>query len=113
MPQVRSYSMRRVGESGVELEVVKHLDGLASTWSTSVQPGDEGIWRGASEAWLAPISDHPLMIADNSALPAEAATLDALPPKVEVDVIGIDADKGHLPQIPVTSDSLATSPFLL
>lgn len=64
------------------------------------------IWWGATEDGPAPTSGHLLMIADNSALPAVAATFDALSPKVEVDIIGIEADQGYLLQIPATSDSL-------
>lgn len=99
--------MRRVGESGVELEVVKHLDGLASTWSTSAHPGDEGNWRGASEAWLRPTSGRLRWVADDSAISAVAATLDALSLEVEVDILGIDADQVYLTHISAPkSDSL-------
>jgi NADPH-dependent ferric siderophore reductase len=63
------------------LDFVVHGDaGVAGPWAAAAKPGDVLVFTGPSGAYRpAPGSDWHLMVGDESALPAIAASLEALP----------------------------------
>lgn len=87
-PRMRTYTVRRWDAESRELtlDVVVHGDeGLAGPWAMRVQPGDTVHFIGPGGAYAPSVdADWHLMVGDESALPAIAASLEALPPGVAV-----------------------------
>ncbi|MEU7784775.1 siderophore-interacting protein [Amycolatopsis sp. NPDC049159] len=82
-PRQRSYTVRAFDPQAGELVIdfVHHGDeGIAGPWAAAAQPGDELLLSGPGGAY-APGSeaDWHLLAGDESALPAIAASLEALP----------------------------------
>lgn len=82
-PRMRSYTVRnydqRTGE--LTLDFVYHGDaGLARPWAAAAKPGDEFFIAGPGGAY-APSAEAEwhLLVGDESALPAIAASLEAMP----------------------------------
>ncbi|RJQ79720.1 siderophore-interacting protein [Pseudonocardiaceae bacterium YIM PH 21723] len=95
-PVVRTYTVRHWDEQARELciDFVWHGDeGIAGPWAANAQPGDELIFAGPGGAYH-PREDYDwhLLAGDEAALPAIAASLEALPPgavaKVYLEVEG-------------------------
>jgi NADPH-dependent ferric siderophore reductase len=63
------------------VDFVHHGDeGLAGPWAASVQPGEEIFFTGPGGAYAPSVeADWHLLVGDESALPAIAAALEALP----------------------------------
>lgn len=82
-PVSRTYTVRRVDLEAQELSIdfVVHGDeGLAGPWAASAQPGDPLTFSGPGGAFSPdPDADWYLLAADESALPAVATVLEALP----------------------------------
>ena len=82
-PVLRTYTVRRFDPAGRQLwiDFVVHGDeGIAGPWAARVEPG-ETVWlRGPGGAY-SPVEgvDHHLLVGDEAALPAIAATLEQLP----------------------------------
>ncbi|WP_298179349.1 siderophore-interacting protein [Saccharomonospora sp.] len=81
-PRMRTYTVRHYdAEAGeLTLDFVVHGDkGLGGPWADQARPGDEMLLRGPGGAY-APRADvdHHLLVGDESALPAIAASLEAL-----------------------------------
>jgi NADPH-dependent ferric siderophore reductase len=95
-PRTRSYTIRSWDPHALELTIdfVYHGDeGLAGPWAANAQPGDELLFLGPGGAYRpSPAADWHLLVGDESALPAIAASLEALPPgapaRVFVEVAG-------------------------
>ena len=70
------------------LEFVTHGDeGSAGPWAASAREGDALVFSGPAGAYRPdPAADWHLMVGDESALPAIAASLDAVPPGASVVV---------------------------
>jgi NADPH-dependent ferric siderophore reductase len=89
-PQQRTYTVRAWEPTAQELTVdfVVHGDeGLAGPWARGAKPGDEMFILGPGGGYAPdPNADWHLLIGDESALPAIAATLERLP----------DAAVGHV-----------------
>ncbi|MDE0571899.1 siderophore-interacting protein [Demequina sp. B12] len=86
----RTYTIRSLDPTTHEmaLDFVVHGDeGLAGPWAQRAQPGDTLTFMGPGGAW-APRStaDTHLLVGDDSALPAIAAALDALPATTRAEV---------------------------
>ncbi|WP_169735480.1 siderophore-interacting protein [Actinokineospora inagensis] len=83
-PLTRTYTIRRHDPvtNEVDIDFVLHGDGgPASAWAARVQPGDDMIFVGPSPAYQPdPAADWYLLAGDETALPAIAAILTALPP---------------------------------
>jgi len=82
-PQNRTYTVRRWDAENRELTVdfVVHGDeGLAGPWARDAQPGDQ-IWLGGPGGGYRPDpeADWHLLVGDESALPAIAASLEVMP----------------------------------
>jgi NADPH-dependent ferric siderophore reductase len=82
-PRMRTYTVRRWDPRLRELtiDVVLHGDeGLAGPWATRVRPGEDVRFSGPGGAYLpAEDADWHLLVGDESALPAIAASVERLP----------------------------------
>ncbi|MFV0494658.1 siderophore-interacting protein [Mycobacterium sp.] len=95
-PALRTMTVRRVdGEARrVTLDIVVHGEhGIAGRWAANARPGQTIYLVGVGGAYTPdPTADWHLMAGDESALPAIAAALEALPPaavgKVFIEVAG-------------------------
>ncbi len=84
-PVRRTYTLRWVDREKHQLAIdfVVHGDeGFAAPWAAAAQPGDTFVASGAGGAYAPdPSADWHLFVGDESALPAIAAALEALPPQ--------------------------------
>jgi NADPH-dependent ferric siderophore reductase len=82
-PRMRSYTVRTWDPHALEMSIdfVYHGDvGMAGPWAAGVQPGDEVRFLGPGGGYRpSPEADWHLFVGDESALPAIAASLEALP----------------------------------
>lgn len=82
-PVTRTYTVRHWDPESLELtlDFVVHGDeGLAGPWARSAQPGEEVLMLGPGGAYAPdPEADWHLLVGDESALPAIAAALEAVP----------------------------------
>lgn len=82
LPARRRYTVRRWDEAARELAVdfVVHGDsGVAGPWAAAAQPGDVLVFEGPASGYSPdPAAAWHLMLGDESALPAVAASLEAL-----------------------------------
>jgi NADPH-dependent ferric siderophore reductase len=82
-PLTRTYTVSRYDREACEIDFdfVLHDDaGPASDWAKQAKPGDRLIFVGPSPAYQPdPTADWHLLAGDESALPAIAASLEALP----------------------------------
>jgi NADPH-dependent ferric siderophore reductase len=100
-PATRTYTVRGWDPVARELTVdfVYHGDeGLAGPWAANAVPGDELFFSGPGGAYApSPDADWHLLAGDESALPAIAAALEALPAdavaRVFVEVGGPDEEQ--------------------
>ncbi|MFF5205430.1 siderophore-interacting protein [Streptosporangium sp. NPDC000396] len=83
-PTTRTYTVRSWDPEAVELtlDFVYHGDsGIAGPWAARVQPGEEIHFFGPGGAYAPdPEAGWHLMVGDESALPAVAASLERVPP---------------------------------
>jgi NADPH-dependent ferric siderophore reductase len=90
-PRMRTYTVRYYDEHAGELAIdfVYHGDeGLAGPWASAVRPGDEMLVLGPGGAYApAAEADWHLLVGDESALPAMAATLEAMPAGAQVTAL--------------------------
>ncbi|BAV40993.1 siderophore-interacting protein [Mycobacterium ulcerans] len=97
-PAVRTLTIRRVDAAAREivLDVVAHGEhGVAGQWAAAAQPGEPVYLMGPNGAYKPdPEADWHLLAGDESALPAIAAALEALPAdavgKAFIEVAGPD-----------------------
>lgn len=100
-PKLRSYTIRSWDPDALELTIdfVHHGDkGLGGPWAAHTQPGDEVFFVGPGGAYApSEQADWHLMVGDESALPAIAASLERLPvaarARVFVEVAGIEEEQ--------------------
>ncbi|MBB5120616.1 FAD-binding protein [Streptomyces eurocidicus] len=87
-PATRTYTVRSFDREARELAIdfVVHGDeGLAGPWAASVEPGAELYFLGPGGGYAPdPAADWHLLAGDESALPAIAAALEAIPAGVPV-----------------------------
>lgn len=81
-PLVRTYTIRSVRDGEWDLDLVVHGDeGVGGAWATRVRPGDPVTLLGPGGGYAPdPAAPWHLLVGDDSALPAIAASLEALPP---------------------------------
>ncbi|ORV85288.1 hypothetical protein AWC11_20305 [Mycobacterium interjectum] len=83
-PSVRTMTVRHVDPAAGELtlDIVVHGEhGIAGAWAAAAQPGQPICLMGPGGAYTPnPAADWHLLAGDESALPAIAAALEALPP---------------------------------
>lgn len=89
-PRMRTYTVRAFDPERLELSldfVVHGDEGLAGPWAMNARPGDEVLFLGPGGGYAPdPDADWYLMVGDESALPAIAASLEALPAGVPARV---------------------------
>ena len=104
-PASRRYSIRRWDPVAREatIDFVVHGDvGVTGRWADSAQPGDLLRMSGPSGSYRPdPDSSWYLMAGDESALPAIAASLEAVPPGRPVLAVLLVADDDH--ELPLDS----------
>ena len=106
-PAMRTYTVRRFDEQAGELDVdfVLHDGhGPAAAWARDARPGH---WVGVSEPggrYLPdPTAEHHVVIGDESALPAVATVLAALPPELPATAFLEVADAAEEQPLPGTA----------
>jgi NADPH-dependent ferric siderophore reductase len=88
-PVMRTYTPRRwnAASGTLDVEFVLHGVGPASEWAERAKVGDRLAVAGPGGRLSLDLSaDHYLLAGDESAIPAVATLLEALPPTAEVDV---------------------------
>jgi NADPH-dependent ferric siderophore reductase len=107
-PTIRTYTVRRYDPAAGELDVdfVLHEGhGPAAAWARDAQPG---AWVGVSEPGGRyepdPAADFHLVIGDETALPAVATVLEALPDGVPALAFLEVADAAEEQELPGTAD---------
>lgn len=81
-PHRRRYTVRRFdAEDGqLTLDIVSHEGGPGGAWAARAEPGDALVLTGPGGGYRPdPVADHHLLVGDESALPAIAASLEVLP----------------------------------
>ncbi|WP_103503339.1 siderophore-interacting protein [Streptomyces sp. SM14] len=104
-PTTRTYTVRAFDPAGPELVIdfVHHGDtGLAGPWAAAAREGDEIAILGPGGGYApAPESDWHLLVGDESALPAIAASVEALPEgavaRVFVEIAGAQEEQKLTP----------------
>jgi len=88
-PTLRTYTPRRYDPATKTLEIqfLLHGEGPAAAWAERVKPGDKLAVAGPGGRFsLEPAVDHWWLAADESAIPAVATLLEALPETATVEV---------------------------
>jgi NADPH-dependent ferric siderophore reductase len=100
-PTVRTYTARRFDPESGELEVVflMHGAGPGSGWAAAAEPGDPVVIGGPAGGYPVESGASRYVIAgDESALPAIATLLEALPPSAEAEVhVEVPAGEREVP----------------
>ncbi|WP_353952123.1 siderophore-interacting protein [Knoellia sp. S7-12] len=100
-PDLRWYTIRahRAVERTIDVDIVTHGDsGPGSAWACAAQPGDTVGFRSGGALFRGHECDGPMvLVADETALPALAAIVDAHPSVLERATIHVEvADEGVL-----------------
>ena len=88
-PTVRTYTPRGYDPATKTLEIqfLLHGEGPASAWAQRAKPGDKlAVACRGGRFCPRPVADHWWLAADESAIPAVATLLEALPETTTVDV---------------------------
>ncbi|MEQ3552133.1 siderophore-interacting protein [Pseudonocardia nematodicida] len=101
-PLSKAYSVRRwdphTGE--LDVDVVRHGVGVATTWAYRAVPGDRIHLGGPSSSKAVPVGADRLLVAgDETALPAIARLLDELPATAQAQVFVEVAERSHVQQL--------------
>lgn len=107
---MRTYTVRSFDRAARELtlDFVVHGDtGIAGSWAAAAQHGDPISFRGPGGAWAPPTDvDAVVLVGDEAALPAIAAALERLDPRVQGAVFAEVSGPDHrypLPSHPHTA----------
>lgn len=107
-PIRRRYTVRFWDEAAglLTLDFVVHGDaGIAGPWAATVAPGDVLVFEGPGSGYRPdPEADWHLMVGDESALPAIAASLEAVPPGARVVVRLVCDGAEHEIALPTPGD---------
>jgi NADPH-dependent ferric siderophore reductase len=107
-PARRRYTVRSwdATTQQLTLDFVVHGDsGAAGPWAAAARPGDVLVFEGPSGGYRPdPTADWHLMLGDESALPAIAASLEAVPPGTAVVVRLVCDGPGH--EVDLTSPGI-------
>lgn len=100
-PVLRTYTIRWVDETARELAIdfVIHGDhGIAGPWAATAKPGDEIHLRGPNGGYAPDTTaDWHLLVGDESAIPAIAASLEVLPEGARaIALIEVGGDDDHV-----------------
>ncbi len=107
-PARRRYTVRSWDPAAqvLTLDFVVHgADGVAGPWANAVVPGDVLVFEGPSGGYLPdPEADWHLMVGDESALPAIAASLEVLPAGAKAVVLLVCDGADHQVELPSPGD---------
>lgn len=101
-PDIRWYTVRahRPERAEIDVDIVLHGDsGPASRWATHARVGDRIGFRESSSPYHAPDSGHQVLVADETALPALAAILEASPEPLDATVLAEVPGEADIPEI--------------
>jgi NADPH-dependent ferric siderophore reductase len=108
-PLTRTYTVRRYDPAAGEIDfdfVLHGSHGLASAWAQRVRPGDQLIFVGPSPAYQPdPTASRYLLAGDETALPAIAAILRALPATAVAQVFVEVADAAEEQPLPTEASA--------
>lgn len=81
LPVTRTYTVRALRDDALAIDVVVHGDlGIAGPWAARARPGDRVVFGGPGGGYRPDeTADWHLMLGDESALPAIARSIEALP----------------------------------
>ncbi|GAA2180595.1 siderophore-interacting protein [Leucobacter tardus] len=101
MPSIRTYTVRRfdLDNDRIWIDFVTHGDaGVAGPWADRAQPGDPVVLMGIGGLYAPdPNADWHLLGGDDSALPAIASALEAMPRDAQgVALIEVGDERDHL-----------------
>lgn len=105
-PAWRSYTVRHHDPATTQtrVDVVLHDESAGSQWAASLQIGDEVAGHGPrSDFYAAPGIDHHLLVGDDTAVPAIAAIVEALPDGADVRVIVEVQDEAERVDLPASA----------
>jgi NADPH-dependent ferric siderophore reductase len=98
-PTIRTFTPRRVDPSALELDldVVDHGGGVASTWAATAEPGHPAAVSGPGRGYTVREDARAhLLVGDETAIPALAQVLAALPAEADVQVpVEVAAPEGR------------------
>jgi NADPH-dependent ferric siderophore reductase len=107
-PARRRYTVRAwdAGAGTLTVDFVVHGDsGVAGPWAAAVQPGDVLVFEGPGGGYRPdPEADWHLMVGDESALPAIAASLEVLPSSATAVVRLVCDGPEHELELPTAAD---------
>jgi NADPH-dependent ferric siderophore reductase len=107
-PAMRALTVRAWDAEAGELtiDVVDHgPEGLVSPWAIGAEPGDEVLLRGPGGGYRPRAeADWQLLIGDECALPAIAASLERMPPRIPAYAFIEVADKDEEQPLPTPAD---------
>jgi NADPH-dependent ferric siderophore reductase len=98
-PLAKAYTVRRWDPATGELDVdvVRHGVGVATTWAYRARPGDRVHLGGPSSSKALPFgADRLLVVGDETAVPAVARLLDELPATAQAQVLLEVAEHAHV-----------------
>jgi len=108
-PPMRTYTPRRFDRATGELDVdfILHGEGPASTWASQAAAGQTITIAGPGRNYVVdPTADWFLLVGDDTAIPAIATILEALPPSASaaafIEVVGPE-DEVSMPARPNTT----------
>ncbi|MFT4211575.1 MAG: siderophore-interacting protein [Microbacterium sp.] len=102
LPVRRTYTIRSIDFDAktIAVDFVVHGDeGLAGPWALRARPGDKVVFSGPGARYHPDQGDDVthVIIADDSAIPAAAAAIDALPPAAKgIALIEVPDENGHV-----------------
>jgi len=87
-PTIRTFTPRRFGAGGLDVEIVVHGGGVASNWAAGAGEGEPAAISGPGRGY-AIVADAPgyLLAGDETAIPAISQLLEALPATMPVRVL--------------------------
>jgi len=107
-PVIRTYTVRRYDPAAGELDVdfVLHGAGPAAAWAAQARPGDPvGVSDPGGRYTPDRSADWHLLAGDESALPAIATVLSALPSGARTEVFVEVADRAEEQPLPTAADA--------
>jgi NADPH-dependent ferric siderophore reductase len=111
-PRMRSYTVRAFDAKAGELvlDFVHHGDeGIAGPWAAAAKPGDELLLSGPGGAYAPGVeADWHLLVGDESALPAIAASLEALAAGVPAHAVILVEDASEEQPLATKGDAQIT-----
>lgn len=86
-PAIRTLTPRRLHDDGLDVDIVLHGGGIASSWAARAEPGDEAAVSGPGRGFdVDPDVRSYLLAGDESAIPAISQLLEAIPDGTSIDV---------------------------